>query len=97
MLQEIIQTVELSGKGETKKSAVASALNKIQSKILKDSEDAILRIEPLEIKSITISKKVTREKFLFIFFPRDKEEYYVDLVISVKIIKINISDIKVEN
>lgn len=57
MKESITTTVTVSGNGNTKQAAFSSALNNIQKTILKDNEQVILRIEPVDVKLINAEKK----------------------------------------
>ncbi|PCS01519.1 DUF4312 family protein [Lactococcus fujiensis] len=95
----MIKTVEkviVSGTGKSKNEAFAAALNQIQTEILKNTNDVILRIEPEEIKIIKAEEKVWREKFLFFFFPRTRSEFSIKLEAQVQCARLLLNDIEFE-
>ena len=94
MKQQSIMTIQVSGQGDTKQRAFASALAQVQGTILKNTQDVILRIEPLDIVVIKASSTVTMEKFLFFFLPRKREVYTVVLDISVDITLIKVDSVE---
>ncbi|MEY8458379.1 DUF4312 family protein [Lactococcus ileimucosae] len=80
---KVQRRVVVEGKGNSKKAAFASALNKIQGEIIKNNEDVLLRIEPNDIRVLKAQKREWTEKFFFFFMPRQKEEYQVTLEVLV--------------
>ena len=79
----IQQKVIVSGKGETKQHAFASALAEIQNKIMEQSNVDILK---------AVENKYT-ERFLFFFFPRQRISYEVELSVTVAVTEIKLADI----
>ncbi len=80
---KVQRRVVVEGKGYSKKNAFASALNKIQTEIIKNNEDVLLRIEPNDIRVIRAQKREWTEKFFFFFMPRQKVEFQVTLEVVV--------------
>ncbi|EPM7463528.1 DUF4312 family protein [Enterococcus faecium] len=74
----IQQKVIVSGKGETKQHAFASALAEIQNKIMEQS-NVLLRIEPVNVDILKAVENKYTERFLFFFFPRQCISYEVEL------------------
>ncbi|MCE7537714.1 DUF4312 family protein [Aliivibrio fischeri] len=93
MKESITTTVTVSGNGNTKQSAFSSALSNIQKTILKDNEQVILRIEPVDVKLINAEKKERIEKFMFFFLPRNKTTYSVTIDVTVNVTVINIGQL----
>ncbi len=60
----IQQKVIVSGKGETKQHAFASALAEIQNKIMEQS-NVLLRIEPVNMDILKAVENKYTERFLF--------------------------------
>ncbi|MCC3702467.1 DUF4312 family protein [Rouxiella badensis] len=89
MKQHLTSTVRVEGKGETKAAAFSSALSQVQKTVLKSTDNILLRIEPQDVKVITAEEKITHEKFLFFFLPRERKSYYVALDITVNMTVIN--------
>jgi len=87
-------SVKVTGKGNSKQQAFASALAQVQPQVLKNSQHIILRIEPLDIDIISAQEKLTTEKFLFFFLPRKKAFYEVMLNISVDVTFIDMNNIE---
>lgn len=75
----IQQKVIVSGKGETKQHAFASALAEIQNKIMEQS-NVLLRIEPVNVDILKAVENKYTERFLFFFFPRQCISYEVELL-----------------
>ena len=93
MKESITTTVTVSGNGNTKKSAFSSALSNIQTTILKDNEQVILRIEPVDVKLINAEKEEKKEKFMFFFLSRNKTTYSVTLDVTVNVTIINLDQL----
>ena len=85
------QKVLVTGKGETKQHAFASALAEIQNKIMKQTE-VVLRIEPLNVDVLKAVENRYNERFLFFFFPRQRVSYEIELSITVTVTWINLAD-----
>lgn len=86
--------VRVTGQGDSKQRAFAIALNQVQKQVLKNSNNIMLRIEPLDITVVSAIEKITIERFLFIFLPRKKTFYDITLDISVNVTFIDLNDIK---
>ncbi|MDR0806714.1 MAG: DUF4312 family protein [Enterobacteriaceae bacterium] len=93
MKEHLKTSVRVSGRGDTKQKAIADALSSVQRTVLKDSSNIILRIEPLEVEVISATVKVTKEKFLFVFFPRNRELYSVVLDVALDVSLLNVQEI----
>lgn len=87
------QIVKVSGKGENKAAAFASALSNVSKKVLKESTDVLLRIEPKDVEILSAVKKNYTERFLFFFFPRKRTTYEVELSVEVEISLIEMADV----
>ena len=61
------QIVRVEGKAEKKNQAFSNALNQIHGKVLKESDDVILRIEPLHTAIVLAEEESYVENFLFFF------------------------------
>ncbi|MGC6767387.1 DUF4312 family protein [Enterococcus sp. LJL128] len=91
--EKTTQIVKVSGKGENKAAAFASALSDVSKKILKESTDVLVRIEPIDIDILSAVEKNYTERFLFFFFPRKRTSYEVELNVEVEISKIAMADV----
>lgn len=94
MKKQSIITIQVSGQGDSKQRAFANALAQVQGTILKNTQDVILRIEPLDINVVKAFSTVNMEKFLFFFLPRKRETYTVVLDISVDITLIKVDSVE---
>ncbi|KMJ45742.1 cytoplasmic protein [Xenorhabdus khoisanae] len=86
-------TVRVSGSGDSRQKAIADALNAVQRTVLQGSTHIILRIEPKDIAIISATSKVTTEKFLFFFLPRQREHYSVVLDVTVNVTLLDVQAI----
>ncbi len=94
MKEKSIMSVQVTGQGDSKQRAFASALAQVQGTILKNTQDVILRIEPIDISVVSAFNTVSMEKFLFFFLPRKREIYTVVLNISVDITLIKVDSVE---
>ncbi|MGX6961921.1 DUF4312 family protein [Vagococcus xieshaowenii] len=88
-----VRKVMVEGKGENKTAAFASALSSIQTKLIKGSDDVILKLSPIDIEVISAKHEVSKEKFMFFFFPREKHHYEVSLRVTVEQTYVPIADV----
>ncbi|MCO6549256.1 MAG: DUF4312 family protein [Gilliamella sp.] len=86
--------VRVKGHGDSKQRAFAIALSQVQKEVLKNINNIMLRIEPIDIQVVSAIEKITTERFLFIFLPRKKTFYEITLDVSVNLIFIDLNDIK---
>ena len=84
------QKVIVSGKGETKQHAFASALAEIQNKLMASAK-VLLRIEPVNVEVLKAVENT--ERFLFFFFPRQRVNYEVELSVTVTVTEIRLADV----
>ena len=54
-------------------------------KVLKETTEVLIRIEPKEVTIRRAKEQVYTEKFLFFFFPRKRVIYHVELAVEVEI------------
>lgn len=86
------QKVIVSGKGETKQHAFASALAEIQNKLMASAK-VLLRIEPVNVEVLKAIENKYTERFLFFFFPRQRVNYEVELSVTVTVTEIRLADV----
>lgn len=79
------QIVRVEGKAEKKNQAFSNALNQIHGKVLKESDDVILRIEPIHTDIVVAEEEQYVEKFLFFFLKRTRINYKVMMDVEVEI------------
>lgn len=90
------QVIRVTGVCEQREKAFADALNQIQRKVIKDSKDVTVRIEPVSIQVVEAKKEISIERFLFLFLPRTKERFTVTLDVKVEITMIEMESIQFE-
>lgn len=88
------QVIQVEGTGTEKNLAFANALNKIHHHVLKEKEDVIVRIEPVEIQIVKAEQETFTERFLFFFLPRKRADYRVLLDVEVDITLIEMDAIR---
>lgn len=98
MNQSSKKTVRVSGDGNTKDHAIASALSKIQKKVMSDNgnKGVILRIEPLDVTIVEAQEIASTERFLLFFFPRKRIRYEVTLDVQVDIMFMDTAEVDFE-
>lgn len=87
------QIIQVEGTGKEKNQAFANALNQIHNRVLKEKNDVIIRIEPLDIEIIKAEQETFTERFLFFFLPRKRADYRVVLAVEVEITLIEMETI----
>ncbi|HBV39384.1 MAG TPA: cytoplasmic protein [Erwinia sp.] len=93
MKEQLTTTVKVSGKGETKEKAIADALSRVQSTLLKASGKVLLRIEPQEVRVLQARESVRTERFLFFFLARERRSYSIELDVTVSVSAIEVDKI----
>ncbi|HHQ4777829.1 TPA: DUF4312 family protein [Aeromonas veronii] len=91
MKENFTTKVTVSGKGTTRQQAFASALSQVQPTLLKDNQQVLLRIEPVDVQVLRAEESVWVEKFLFFFLPRQRREYRVQLEITVQVTSLDVA------
>lgn len=91
MKENFTTKVTVSGKGTTRQQAFASALSQVQPTLLKDNQQVLLRIEPVNVQVLKAEESVRVEKFLFFFLPRQRREYRVQLEITVQVTSLDVA------
>uniref|UniRef100_UPI003BA19AE5 DUF4312 family protein n=1 Tax=Aeromonas jandaei TaxID=650 RepID=UPI003BA19AE5 len=91
MKENFTTKVTASGKGTTRQQAFASALSQVQPTLLKDNQQVLLRIEPVDVQVLKAEESVRVEKFLFFFLPRQRREYRVQLEITVQVTSLDVA------
>lgn len=87
------QIIQVEGTGKEKNQAFANALNQIHNRVLKEKNDVIIRIEPLDIQVVKAEQETFTERFLFFFLPRKRADYRVVLAVEVEITLIEMETI----
>ncbi|MFU1545280.1 DUF4312 family protein [Aeromonas veronii] len=93
MKEDFTTQVMVSGKGPTRQQAFAAALSQVQPTLLKDNQQVLLRIEPVDVQVLKAEESVRVEKFLFFFLPRQRREYRVQLEIKVQVTSLDVAKV----
>ena len=93
MKEDFTTQVMVNGKGPTRQQAFASALSQVQPTLLKDNQQVLLRIEPVDVQVLKAEESVRVEKFLFFFLPRQRHEFRVRLAITVKVTSLDVDKV----
>ncbi len=65
----------------------------MQPTLLKDNQQVLLRIEPVDVQVLKAEESVRVEKFLFFFLPRQRREYRVQLEIKVQVTSLDVAKV----
>ncbi|MGK0551687.1 DUF4312 family protein [Enterococcus faecalis] len=93
LTKQTVQKVLVAGKGENKTTAFANALAEVSKKVMKDSAEVLLRIEPKQVQLVTAKSTTVTERFLWFFLPRKRTTYYVQLEVEVAIQSIAVQEV----
>lgn len=85
MLKTFELDVEVSGKGQTKQHAFAAALSGTQRAVGKKGDNVLVRIQPQDVYVLEAREMTRVDRFLFIFLPRERKQYYVKLKVTVQV------------
>lgn len=85
LLQEIEHEIVITMKGETLKDVTAKIFQAMRKQIFQDIKKPIIHLEAEEVyfEKIDIEKKT--ERFMLLFWPREKTNYTVTAKIVVKV------------
>jgi uncharacterized protein (TIGR03578 family) len=86
--------VRVKGHSDSKQRTFSNALSQVQKEVLKNTNNILLRIEPIDIQVVSAIEKIVMERFLFIFLPRKKTFYEITLDVSVNVTFIDLNDIE---
>ncbi|OCG67668.1 cytoplasmic protein [Gilliamella sp. Nev5-1] len=86
--------VRVKGHCDSKQRTFSNALSQVQKEVLKNTNNILLRIEPIDIQVVSAIEKIVMERFLFIFLPRKKTFYEITLDVSVNVTFIDLNDIE---
>lgn len=83
-------TMKLNASGSSSKDAVGKIFSILRKEIYKEVPEIIIHMEPKDVFIDKIDVKKYKEKFMFVFMPREKEEVKVTatIVVKVKYVKI---------
>ncbi|MVP00220.1 MULTISPECIES: DUF4312 family protein [Paenibacillus] len=94
MFQQKPLTLVVSGSSETKQGAFQQALTRMKGQISRETTDVLMQIEPQEVEIVSANVTQYREKFLGLFFPRNRTRYDVTLRITVKLKYVNLDELE---
>ena len=83
------QDFNLIGKGKSIEEAYNNIFSLVRSKVYDAVPGVILHMEPKEVYILSKEEKKVTEKFLFLFLPREKSRWTINvkLVVDIKYIK----------
>ena len=89
----IERKVVVSGKGKTKQQAFGVALNGVQTALSKSEKGTIIRIEPIDIKILEATDTIETERFMMLFFKRDRHVYFCKLEVNVNAFVVDVEGV----
>lgn len=88
------KVVVLTGTGDTKENAFASALSKLQSELGKQVGGIFIRIEPLKVNVLEGIENISYERFLFLFWKREVKKYTMKIEVHVRYFSVDVEEYK---
>lgn len=89
MKEHFQSKVIVSGMGDSKAKAFADALSQVQRAVMAGSQKILLRIEPQDVVVLKAEEAQRKERFLFLFLPRIRSHYKVQLEVIVSVTAID--------
>jgi len=87
--KQSMRTVErefiISATGKSREEVYGSIFSKLRKVVYDEIKGVVLHMEPLEVYTLEEKEKKFSEKFLWLFMPRTRYEYYMNLKIIVLI------------
>lgn len=87
--------INVSGQGPSKQAAFADGLSKISKEVMKRN-DVTIQIKPEAVNVLDARHITYTERFLFIFFPRKRDIFKVELAVKVLIKYIDLEKVDFE-
>lgn len=94
MFKEQIAILTLSGSGETKEHAFNQIFSQVKREVAKQCQDMILQIEPQDVDIISAVHTISTERFLGIFWPRQRDRYEIKLHLTVRIRSVSLDGVR---
>ncbi|WP_126427991.1 DUF4312 family protein [Brevibacillus marinus] len=85
MYKELIHTMLLSGRAESKEGAFCRIFAQIKPTVAQELPGLIVRIEPLAVEIVSATAASYTERFLGLFFPRVRTTYEITAKVSVRL------------
>ncbi|NRR00816.1 DUF4312 family protein [Brevibacillus sp. RS1.1] len=93
MYTETTQTLRLSGSGDTKEGAFNRIFSQIKHVVARQTNDLVVRIEPVGVSIVSATEIVKYERFLGLFFPRKRTRYDITVDIQVRLGLVQVENI----
>ncbi|RRJ64362.1 DUF4312 family protein [Paenibacillus oralis] len=94
MYKEMERTLTITGSGETKQAAFQQALLRMREGIVRDTQDILLQIEPLDFAVVSAVQHTYTEKFLGFLFARVRTKYEVTANITVRLRLVELANLE---
>lgn len=93
--KEFTKEILVEGNGENKFEAISDALQKISKEIISD-DSVTVQISPLNVNIKSAEKNVYTERFLWLFLPRKRENFHIQLLVQVSVKCLDVDSINFE-
>lgn len=95
LLEETTHEIVVKAYGNSMEDVVGKLFQIMRKQIFKEFDKPIIQMEAQEVYFESVDVKKTTEKFMFLFWPREKAEYTVTarIVVNVKYLDITKEDL----
>lgn len=84
-MKEVETNLILESSGASRERAYANIFSDLRKKIYDKVDGLIIHMEPLEVYELETKRETRTEKFLGLFMPREKEDFYVKVEVVVRV------------
>ncbi len=78
--------IEVNGQSaQGKADAIEKAFANLRQKVYEAVHGAVIYLRPLDVKVLEETVKTTKERFLFLFLPRERNEITLRLCVNVEV------------
>ncbi|MED1796220.1 DUF4312 family protein [Brevibacillus nitrificans] len=93
MYTETTQTLRLSGSADTKEGAFNKIFSQIKHVVARQTNDLVVRIEPIGLQVISATETVRQERLFGLFFPRKRTRYDITVDMQVRLGVVQVENI----
>lgn len=93
MYTETTQTLRISGSGDTKEGAFNKIFSQIKHVVARQTNDLVVRIEPVGLEVISATETVGQERLFGLFFPRKRTRYDITVDMQVRLGVVHVENI----
>lgn len=93
MYRERIESLRLTGSGDTKEGAFNKIFGQIKHVVARQTSDLVVRIEPVRIEVVSSTESMYKERLFGLFFPRTRTRYDITVDIQVRLGVVDVASI----